>query len=80
MVEFIEAIRKLREEIEEQEREKMNFLEKIEAQMVKGEEEVNKLQNEIDTLQKEAATVETPVAPKTTDFILRVNIIEKTQV
>ncbi len=79
MVEFIEAIRKLREEIEEQEREKMNFLEKIEASIVKGEEEVKKLQNETDTLQKEAATIEPPVAPKTTDFILRVNIIEKTQ-
>jgi len=79
MGEFIEAIRKLREEIEEQEREKMNLLEKTEALIVKEAEEVNKLQNETDTLQKEITMIGPPVAPKTADFILRVNIIENTQ-
>ena len=75
----MEAIRKLREEMEKQEGEKMSLLEKISDSIAKGEGEANTLRNESDMLQEEITTVETPVAPKTIDFILRVNITENTQ-
>ena len=75
----MEAIRKLREEMEKQEGEKMSLLEKISDSIAKGDGEANTLRNESDMFQEEITTVETPVAPKTIDFILRVNITENTQ-
>jgi hypothetical protein len=78
-MEFMEAIRKLREEMEKQEGEKMSLLEKILDPTAKGEGKANTLRNESDILQEEVTTVETPIAPKTIDFILRVNITENTQ-
>lgn len=78
MGEFIEAIRKLREEIEKQEREKTRPLEKITDSIAKGEKKVNKLRNESGTPREEVATVDPPVATEIIDFLLRVNIIENT--
>jgi len=77
-MEFMEAIRKLREEIEKQEGEKMSLLEKISDPIAKREGETNTMRDESDLLQEGMTTVETPVAPKTIDFILRVNITENT--
>ena len=75
----MEAIRKLREEIEKQEGEKMSLLEKISDPIAKREGETNTMRDESDLLQEGVTTVETHVAPKTIDCILRVNITENTR-
>lgn len=75
MGEFVEAIIKLREEIEELEREKMTLLEKIENPRAESKEGVNKLRDELDTLRKEVTAAETSVVTRTTDVLLRVSIM-----